>query len=260
LVGVDLVISQIKEIVERNSDIDYITLSGSGEPTLNSDIGQIIRRIKGFTGIPVAVITNGSLLWREEVRRDISQADLVVPSVDAVSQQVFEKVNHPVEGLTCGKVLEGIRKFCSDYGGRVYIEVMLVKGVNDSEEEVGKINQFVRELRADRIQLNTVVRPPSQPDAKPLSEQELLGIKGLFDPSLPVEIIAGFDRTTSRAYQKDLEQAILELLARRPTRKEDMAVALGIHPHEMAKYLQVLEENKKIKQTVLVGKAYYVIA
>ncbi len=259
-VGVDLVISQIKEIVERNSDIDYITLSGSGEPTLNSDIGQIIRKIKGFTGIPVAVITNGSLLWREEVRRDISQADLVIPSVDAVSQQVFEKVNHPVGGLTSGKVLEGIRKFCSDYGGRVYVEIMLVKGVNDSEEEMGKINQFVRELRADRIQLNTVVRPPSQPDAKPLNEQELLGIKGLFDPSLPVEIIAGFDRTTSRAYHEDLEKAIIELLARRPTKKDDMAAALGVHPNEIVKYLQVLEEGKRIKKAEKEGEAYYVIA
>jgi len=259
-VSVDQVISQIKEIVERNSDIDYITLSGSGEPTLNSDIGEIIRRIKDFTKIPVAVLTNGSLLWKEQVREDLSQADLVVPSVDAVSEQVFKKVNHPVEGLGSEQVLEGIREFCSDYGGKVYVEVMLVKGVNDSEEEVRKINQFVRQLKADRIQLNTVIRPPSQLDAKPLNEQELFRIKGLFDASLPVEIIAGFDRTTSRAYHEDLEKAIIELLARRPTKRDDMAVALGVHPNEIVKYLQALEEGKMIKKAEREGEAYYLIA
>ncbi len=259
-VSVDQVISQIKEIVERNSDIDYITLSGSGEPTLNSDIGEIIRRIKDFTKIPVAVLTNGSLLWKEQVREDLSQADLVVPSVDAVSEQVFKKVNHPVEGLGSEQVLEGIREFCSDYGGKVYVEVMLVKGVNDSEEEVRKINQFVRQLKADRIQLNTVIRPPSQLDAKPLNEQELFRIKGLFDASLPVEIIAGFDRTTSRAYHEDLEKAIIELLARRPTKRDDMAISLGVHPNEIVKYLQVLEESKKIKKAEKEGEAYYLIA
>jgi wyosine [tRNA(Phe)-imidazoG37] synthetase (radical SAM superfamily) len=259
-VSLDPVISQIKEIVERNSDIDYITLSGSGEPTLNSDIGEIIRRIKGFTKIPVAVLTNGSLLWREEVKEDLSQADLVVPSVDAVSEQVFKKVNHPVEGLDLKKVLEGIKEFCAGFRGKVYVEIMLVKGLNDSEEEMEKLNQFVRQLRANRIQLNTVVRPPAQADAKPLDEQELLRIKGLLDASLPVEIIAGFDRTTSRAYHRDIEKAIIELLARRPTKKDDMAVALGVHPNEIVKYLQALEEGKKIKRAEKEGEVYYLIA
>lgn len=261
-VPIDLVINQIKEIVERNNDIDYITLSGSGEPTLNSDMGEIIRRIKDFTKIPVAVLTNGSLLWKMDVRDDLSEADLVVPSVDAVSEQVFRKVNHPVEGLSCRKVLEGIRKFCSDYGGRVYVEVMLVREINDSEEEIGKISEFVRELRADKIQLNTVVRPPSQPDAKPLGEQELLRIKALFDRSLSVEVITDFDRKTSGAYQRDMEQAIVELVRRRPTRKDEMAAALGVHANEIVKYLQVLEREMRIKRSEVDGneEPYYLIA
>ncbi len=259
-VKVDPVVSQVKEIVERNNDIDYVTLSGSGEPTLNNDIGEIIRRIKDFTKLPVAVLTNGSLLWKEEVREDLGEADLVVPSVDAVSENTYQKINHPVEGLDSKKVLRGIRRFCQEYGGRTFVEIMLVKGVNDSEEEIGKINDFVGQLRVDRIQLNTVIRPPSWPDVMRLDQQELLRIEALFDPQLPVEIIAGFDRSTSQAYHQDLENAIIELLARRPTKRDEMATALGVHPNEIVKYLQALEEGKTIKITIREGEAFYTIA
>jgi catechol-2,3-dioxygenase len=112
----------------------------------------------------------------------------------------------------------------------------------------------------DKIQLNTVVRPPVCLDAQRLNRQELLRMRDLFDRSLPVEIIAGFDRTTSRAYLPDLEGAIIELLARRPTKKDDMSVALGVHPQEMTKHLQILEESKKIKITIREGEAFYTIA
>ena len=260
-VSVDSVMDQIKEVIDQNSDIDYITFSGSGEPTLNSDIGEMIRRAKRLSQIPVAVLTNGSLLWQREVREDLSPADLVVPSLDAVSEKVFRKVNGPVKGLNVKRVLLGIKEFCDEFAGKVYLEIMLVKGINDSEEEIGRINRFVGQLNADKIQLNTVVRPPADPEAKPADPQELLKIKGLFDPSLPVETVADFDRMTSKAYHKDLEQAILELLRRRPTRKDEMATALGIHPNEIIKYLQALETSKKIRrlETESGPEAYYVV-
>jgi wyosine [tRNA(Phe)-imidazoG37] synthetase (radical SAM superfamily) len=259
-VPIDAVMSEIEEVVNRNRDIDYITFSGSGEPTLNSDIGTMISNVEYLADIPVAVITNGSLLWKKAVRSDLSHAHLVIPSLDAVSEDVYRKINHPVRGLGSKKVLEGIRRFCEEYDGRIFVEIMLVKGVNDSEEEIGKINDFVGELKVDKIQLNTVVRPPDRPDVRRLGQQELLKIKGLFDPWLPVEIIAGFDRTTSKAYHQDLESAIIELLARRPTKKNEMAAALGVHPNEMVKYVQVLEESKKIKIAIREGEAFYTIA
>jgi wyosine [tRNA(Phe)-imidazoG37] synthetase (radical SAM superfamily) len=261
-VPIDTVIGQIKEVTEQNGDIDYITFSGSGEPTVNSDIGEIIRRIKGFTEISVAVLTNSSLLWKEEVREDLLRADLVVPSVDAVSEHVFRKINRPAEDLNARMILEGIREFCESFRGKVFVEIMLVKGLNDSEEEITKINKFVRQLRVDRIQLNTVVRPPSQRDAKALDAQELLKIKELFDKSVPVEIITNFDRISSKAYHRDLERAMIELLRRRPTKKADMALALGVHPNEIVKYLYALERRKKIKRLRMEGESdgYYLIA
>jgi wyosine [tRNA(Phe)-imidazoG37] synthetase (radical SAM superfamily) len=260
--SVDSVIREIKEVIDQNSDIDYITSSGSGEPTLNQDIGEMIGRVKSLTQIPVAVLTNGSLLWDEKVRKDLAQADLVIPSVDAVSEEIFQKVNHPIEGLGIRKVLKGIKEFCRGFQNKIYLEIMLVKGINDSEDEIMKINKFVRELKVDKIQLNTVVRPGGDPKAKPLNEKEILKIKASFDPKLRVEIIAAFDRRTNKAYHKDLEQAIIELLKRRPTKAEEMVVSLGVHLNEIAKYLQILVEKKKIERSKAHGElgVYFIIA
>lgn len=250
-VSVDLALKQTKDVIEQNSDIDYITLSGSGEPTLNCDIGEMIRRIKELTEIPVAVLTNGSLLWQKEIREDLSRADLVIPSVDAISEEVFRKINRPVEGLNVKKVLHGIKRFCNEFEGKIWIEIMLVRDVNDGEEEIKKINRFVRDLKADKIQLNTVVRPPADSAARAVDKQRLSEIKALFDPKLTVEIVAGFERKTSKAYHKDLDNAIVELLKRRPARRDEMAAALGVHPNEIVKYLQALEDRKRIKRLKL---------
>jgi wyosine [tRNA(Phe)-imidazoG37] synthetase (radical SAM superfamily) len=261
-VSVNSVIKEIKEVIDQNSDIDYITFSGSGEPTLNQDIGEMIGRVKSLTQIPVAVLTNGSLLWDKMVREDLAQADLVIPSVDAVSEEISQKVNRPIEGLKVKKILEGIKEFCKGFKGKIYLEIMLVKNVNDSEKEISGINRFVKDLRIDRIQLNTVIRPPGDPGARPLNQEELNKVKSLFDPKLKVEVIANFNRETSKAYQKDLEQAIIELLKRRPTKKEEMTISLGVHPNEIVKYIQILEEKKIIKRSQNKDKSgvYFVVA
>ncbi|KPK75520.1 MAG: hypothetical protein AMJ89_04330, partial [candidate division Zixibacteria bacterium SM23_73] len=242
-------LDELKETINLNSDLDYITFSGSGEPTLNKDIGQMIEKVKKFTSIRVAVLTNGSLLWNDKVRENLSLADLVVPSLDAISEETFQRVNRPMKGLGIEKVLDGINIFCEQFKGKIYLEIMLVKNINDSEEEIRRINQYVKNLRIDKIQLNTVIRPPSDSDAKPLNKDELIKAKALFDPEIKVELIADFKRETSRAYQKDLEEGIIELLKRRPTRGEEMAISLGVHPNEIVKYLEILEEKKIIRRS-----------
>jgi wyosine [tRNA(Phe)-imidazoG37] synthetase (radical SAM superfamily) len=255
-------VDELKETIDLNSDIDYITFSGSGEPTLNRDIGQMIENVKELTQIPVAVLTNGSLLWDGKVRGDLSSADLVVPSLDAVSEAIFQRVNRSMKSLKIEKVMEGIKIFCEQFTGKIYLEIMLVKNINDSEEEIKKINRFVKNLRIDEIQLNTVIRPPDDASARPLNQEELNKVKGLFDPKLKVEAIANFNRETSKAYQKDLKQAVIELLKRRPAKKEEMAVSLGVHLNEIVKYIQILEENKIIKRSPTKDKCgvYFVIA
>ncbi len=255
-------LDELEETIGLNDDIDYITFAGSGEPTLNRDIGQMMEDVKELTQIPVAVLTNGSLLWDGKIREDLSLADLVVPSLDAVSGGIFQRVNRPMKSLKIEKVLEGIKIFCEQFTGKIYLEIMLVKNINDSEEEIKKINRFVKNLRIDKIQLNTVIRPPCDPNAKPLHKEELIKVKTFFDPKLKVELIADFKRETAKAYQKNLEQGIIELLKRRPTRGEEIAVSLGVHHNEIAKYLQILEEKKKIKRSKTRDKlgVYFIIA
>ncbi len=248
-VTISSLINQLKEVLELNEDINYITFSGSGEPTLNQDIGEMIRKVKELTHIPVAVLTNGSLLWDERVRKDLSNADLVVPSLDAVSEEVFHRVNRPASGLSIEKILGGLESFTQNFKGKIYLEVMLVNGINDSEEEITKINQFLRCLRADKVALNTVVRPPGEPGARALNNQELVRIKSLFDPETKVELIPDFRKESSRPYHRDLEKAIVELLRRRPARREEMASSLGVHLNEIVKSLQILEEKKIIRRS-----------
>ena len=242
-------LDEVRKTIDLNEDIDYLTFAGSGEPTLNRDIGRMINEVKKITRIPVAVLTNGSLLWDKMIRDDLRQADLVIPSLDAVSERIFQRVNRPSVGLKAKMVREGIEKFCRGFKGKIYLEIMLVKNINDAEAEIERINRFVRNLRIDRIQLNTVVRPPHDPGARPLNQKELDEVKGLFDPKLESEVIANFKRETIKAYHQDLESAIIELLKRRPAKTEEMAVSLGVHLNEMVKHLQMLEERKKIRRT-----------
>jgi wyosine [tRNA(Phe)-imidazoG37] synthetase (radical SAM superfamily) len=254
-------LDEVKKAIRSNGDIDYLTFAGSGEPTLNRDIGWMINEVKKMTRIPVAVLTNGSLLWDKTVREDLRQADLVIPSLDSASEEVFQRVNRPVAGLKTKTVREGLKEFCREFRGRIFLEIMLVKDVNDTPEEIKRINRSVRNLRIDKIQLNTVVRPPADPGAKPLNQRELDEVKELFDPETEKEVIADFKRETSRAYQKDLGPAVIELLKRRPAKAEEMAVSLGVHLNEMVKHLQMLEDEKKIRRTKTEGKSgtYFVI-
>ncbi len=242
------VLKEIKGVLTQNPDIDYVTFSGSGEPTLNKDIGKMIGKIKELTKIPVAVLTNASLLWNKNVRRDLSKADLVVPSLDAVSDKAFKKVNRPAKGLKIKKVLDGLKTFTQEFKGKIQLEIMLVKNLNDSEEEIERISQFVKKLTIDKIQLNTVIRPPSEPEAKSVDAEKLKKIKRFFEKNHEVEIISDFKRKTKKAYHRDLENAILALLKRRPAKKDEMAISLGVHTNEILKHLHILEQEKKIKR------------
>jgi len=163
----------------QDARIDYITFSGSGEPTLNSKIGQLIHTIKGMTEVPVAVVTNSALLFKKEVRDELLEADVVLPSLDAVTQDLFEKVNRPHPGLVMEGIIEGIRKLILEFEGKVWLEVMLVKGINDGWKEMVELASVIDRIGPDKVQLNTVVRPPCEEPAKPLTEEELKAIKDI---------------------------------------------------------------------------------
>lgn len=166
-------------------EIDYITFSGSGEPTLNSTLGKIIGDLKKH-GIPIAVLTNSTLLDRQDVREELKGADLVVPSLDAVSEEAFKKVNRPCKELSAAKVIAGLKTFCAEYNGEIWLEVLLVEGINDSNEEVEAIAAVANSLPIGKVQLNTISRATTVSGVRPVPLKRLKLLSKVF--TVPVEI------------------------------------------------------------------------
>lgn len=240
------------------SPVDYVTFSGSGEPTLHSQIGSIIREIKKRTSTPVAVITNGSLLFRDDVQGDLGEADLVIPSLDAVSKTVYETINRPEDSLEIGRVIEGIAEFREQFRGQVWIEILYCRGVNDDLSEIARMREVIEEINPDRIQLNTVYRPPVEDFAHPLTDQRLAEIKEIFGTK--ASIITPYRGNKSMGGEAEVESHIIDALKRRPLTAEDMADILGLHPQEVIKHLKTLIDNEKVRHRLHGHKIFYEIA
>lgn len=254
-VPIDPVVEELNHVLSMGQRIDYITFSGSGEPTLHVKIGEMIRSVKRMTSIPVAVLTNGSLLGMEEVREDLSAADLVIPSMDAVSEEVFRRINRPHGTLDIGEVLEGLKAFHREFRGPIWLEIMLVKGVNDDPEEIERMAQVTAEIGPDRIQLNTVVRPPAEAFARPLTAEEMERIRDHIGE--PAEVVAAFQQREQSAYRADVEQAILAMASRRPVTLRDLSSSLGLHPNEVIPYVETLEEAGRVRSVGFGEERYY---
>ncbi|MBM4278307.1 MAG: radical SAM protein [Deltaproteobacteria bacterium] len=242
---------------EETSSIDYLSLAGSGEPTLHSKIRTVIERIKKITSIPVAVITNGSLLYLEEVGQDLLEADVVLPSLDAVSQEAFSKINRPKEGLFAEKVVEGLEKFRKIYKGQIWLEILFCRGVNDGQDELSAIKEAVERIRPDKIHLNTVVRPPSEQWALPLDEAEMKRIRDFFGEN--AEIISEFYRDPSSAMERDIKEEVLKILKRRPLSISDLSEGLGIPEEELDRHLKPLTQERKVQIRIFSDSIYYEI-
>jgi len=249
------ILSQIKEKLSSGQRIDYITFSGSGEPTLNKALGKLIKETKKMTSIPVAVLTNGTLLSQKSTRNALMDADLVVPSLDAATQEIFVKVNRPHSSLKLEEIIEGLRKLRQEFKGTIWLEIMLVKGVNDSPSHIRKLKEAIAKIKPDKVQLNTVIRPPAEEFARPLSLRELEKINKVFGKNC--EIIAEFSREAQKSTPENLEGAILSLIQRRPVTLADISNSLGKHKNEIIKYLNFLLVEGKIKSVIHKGLKYF---
>lgn len=254
-IAADDILREIEEVLREGKRIDYITFSGSGEPALNSEIRRMISRIKELTSIPLAILTNGTLLYRPRIREDLMEADLVIPSLDTVTQEIFEMVNRPHPSLKIEKVITGIDSFSQEFNGKVWLEIMVVKGINDSLEEIEKAAQVIKQMNLEKIQLNTVVRPPAEEFARPLTREYLKNIKTVLGKKC--EIIAEFKRATQKAYKRDVEKRILSMVKRRPVTLVDISHSLGLHRNEIIKYVETLEKKHQVKTEVHSGERYY---
>lgn len=167
----------LKENIRDVNALSYITLSGSGEPALNLKIGGLIQKIKSITPVPVAVITNASLMRLSSVRRALAGADLVVPSLDAGTQRIFEKINRPHKGINLKKVIKGLENFRRQFRGKIWLEIMLVRGINDDIAHIQKLKQVIDKINPDKIQLNSPVRSTPVPGILPVEKTKLEQIK-----------------------------------------------------------------------------------
>jgi wyosine [tRNA(Phe)-imidazoG37] synthetase (radical SAM superfamily) len=250
------VLREVGAKLKDASQIDFVTLSGSGEPTLNSGLGEVIRGLKAVTMIPVAVLTNGSLLFDPQVRAELKAADLVIPSLDTVRDQTFSELNRPRGLVSAENMVEGIREFAHEFQGELWLEIMLVRGFNDGEEDISTLATVLKDLSVKKVQLNTVVRPPAEAIAKPLNRREMEKIAARLPGQ--VEIIGEFNSAPyGHGINRERAGEILALLKRRPCTLDDLAAFLGLHKVELGKYLGCLVEENKVQAIWQGGVLYY---
>lgn len=252
-VSLDEVLKELKENIASNPD--YITLSGSGEPTLYSRIDELITGIRSMTDIPIAVLTNGSLLWQKEVRSQLLKADLIIPSLDAGDKALFEAVNRPHPEISFDSMLDGLKALRDEFQGQYWLEILLAGGYTAINSEVEKIASLVSKIRPDRVQLNTVTRPPAEDFAMGISKERLEEFAKLFEPD--AEVIADFRGIHSAPDFSAARASVLELLRRRPCSIDDISNGLGIHRNEAVKYAEELLAAKSIERTISNGKTFF---
>jgi len=254
-VCVDEVLSEVRTVL--GTCPDFLTLSGSGEPTLYSKLGALIDQLKRVTSIPVAVLTNGSLLWRGEVREALLRADLVIPSLDAGDEETYRAMNRPHDDLTFEQVLSGLIEFRQEYRGEVWLEVFLLEGPLSEEPHLSRLIDQVNHMGADRIQLNTVTRPPAEAWAAPVRFGRLTEIASRFHS--PAEVIAAPRSPVLTRPGGPSPDAVLALLERRPCDLSEIARGLALHRNEVMKTLDVLLADKQVEPVVVDGCTCYMV-
>lgn len=247
-IPLDKIKNELTNYFNHNPNPDYITFSGSGEPVLNcriNDVLQFTKKVK--PNIPVAVLTNGTMLFDKTVRKDIMDADVVLPSLDAATNGVFKKINRPAKGLTIDKYIQGIIDFKNSYKGKLWLEIFILPGYNDFKDELIALKKAMQKINPDLIQLNTLDRPGTIPNLRGATKKEMQDIIDFWELD-NVEIISkASERKNIQSYRSDIETAIVETIQRRPCTIDDLNQILGMHIHEINKYLDVLDAEDKIE-------------
>jgi wyosine [tRNA(Phe)-imidazoG37] synthetase (radical SAM superfamily)/SAM-dependent methyltransferase len=259
-VPVDEVLDELARKIATESAPDFIGLAGSGEPTLHSRLGEIVSAIKRMTGTPVAVLTNGSLLWMPGVRDDLMEADIVLPSLDAGDERLFRRVNRPHEAIDFSAMTDGLAAFTRQCRGEVWLEVFLLAGVTGFPSEAAKIAEIAGRIAPSRVQLNTVHRPPCVKGTLAVPMERMLELQQLFPGR--AEIIGESGRTVdSTPAPSDVQdEALLALLGRRPCSVVDVSNGLGIHVSDALKRLDGLTRSGRVGVFATEGRTFYTLA
>jgi wyosine [tRNA(Phe)-imidazoG37] synthetase (radical SAM superfamily) len=237
---------QIRRAREQYEHIDYLTFVPDGEPTLDANLGVEIRLLNSL-GIKIAVIENASLLWREDVRNELCEADWVSLKVDAISEEIWRRINRPHGVLKLDTVLEGMLDFADLFKGDITSETMLIHGLNDSVEEIEKIANFLESLKPNKAYIAIPTRPPAEKWVKPAAEQTINTAYQIFDRRLVhVEYLIGYEGNAF-AFTGNVEQDLLSITAVHPMRKEAVAELLSKADSNWDVIIRLLREKKLIE-------------
>ena len=247
-VPINEALNELDDYLKQKPNLDFITFSGAGEPTLNSGIGKVISFIKEkYPQYKLALLTNSTLLHNENLRKEIRNIDLILPSLDAASKDVFRKLNRPNPKVEIEKVIKGLLIFKREFKGKMWLELFIVPGLNDTEKELSFLKNTILKIDPEKVQLNTLDRPGTEPEVKSALKEKLEDIAEFLKP-LSVEIIAKFiSRQKVKSFNINIENQILETIRRRPCTDKDLCAMLGLHLNELNKYLAELLKKNIIK-------------
>lgn len=254
-IPVDEILDQLRHKLSEGIKADFITISGSGEPTLHIRLGELIGKIKTITQIPVAVLTNAVLFDDPSVRDDCSKADVVLPSLDAADREAFERINRPCRGISIENIIDGLCKFREQFGGQIWLEVFIVDGINTGSQQLERLRLAIERIRPDKVQLNTAVRPTADLDVVSVTHEKLEKIA--FQLSEKAEVIADFTAPSCSEHIKTTARDILEMLRRRPCSVEDICGSLGLRPNEVIKNINLLSKKGEIEAVETAGNTFY---
>ena len=258
--SVDEIIYELKEALLNNKNIDYITFTGSGEPTLYKDLKKLIYEIKQITDIPVCIITNGSLLYKQEMRSNLLLADLIIPSLDAGNEETFKLIDNPNKEINFDKMVEGLIEFKKVFKGEYWLEIFLLKDINDNEDELDDIIKIVKKIKPDRIQLITATRRVANEKAKALSDEELKKIKKYFNSKCDIEIdIPNISENHKGNTRILTEEDIVNFLIRQPDTAYIIAKSFNENERKVKELLDLLIKKNKVREEIVNGVVSYAV-
>lgn len=258
--SVDEIIYELKEALLNNKNIDYITFTGSGEPTLYKDLKKLIYEIKQITDIPVCIITNGSLLYKQEMRSNLILADLIIPSLDAGNEETFKLIDNPNKEIDFDKMVEGLIEFKKVFKGEYWLEIFLLKDINDNEDELDDIIKIVKKIKPDRIQLITATRRVANEKAKALSDEELKKIKKYFNSKCDIEIdIPNISENHKGNTRILTEEDIVNFLIRQPDTAYIIAKSFNENERKVKELLDLLIKKNKVREEIVNGVISYAV-
>lgn len=249
------IVDEIVREAHRNKIIDIVTFSGSGEPTLNKDLGAIVKAVKKRISTPIAIITNGTLLNRPDVRNDVAQADVLMPSLDAGTEEVFLRINKPASSVRLEEMIEGLKALRAGYQGQIWLEIMLIHNINDTPQHIELLKETVGAIGVDKIHLNTVTRPPCEETVRGISQAHLSEIQDFFGPN--AEVICGFRKDGVKPSEEDWETNVLAILKRRSLTLNDIVAVTGVSGAEAERTLNRLLSEGRIAKELVEGALYY---